>query len=57
MKSKTPKTTVTRGKYATAFKKGVNIVVHTRKGDRVRKLKRNPDGSFTWGTPRDQATG
>ncbi|MCC6679556.1 MAG: hypothetical protein IT445_01520 [Phycisphaeraceae bacterium] len=38
----------TRGKYAEAFKSGVNVVVHTSEGDKTHHVRRNPDGSFDW---------
>ena len=42
---------VLRGKYAAAFKEGVNVVIGTKAGKRRFKVRRQVDGSIIW-TPR-----
>ncbi len=47
-KSAEPPKTVLRGKYAAAFKEGVNVVIGTKAGKRRFKVRRQADGSMIW---------
>lgn len=42
---------IERGKYADAFKKGVEVVIATESGNRKFRVRRSADGSMVW-TPR-----
>jgi len=41
-----------RGKYADAFKQGVDVVIHHENHDQHSKVKRSDDGTFEWTPPR-----